>query len=164
MLFVLLLLQAGGLLVVYELQQVAARWKMHEAMEKFSHPVSVLRMSSAQYKLFKVGGDELRINGKMYDIRSIQFHGDSVTIIAIHDEAESRIVQKVGNILFQLNTDGSNIARSLADTLSYVYLVPGHYFIAPLLLMQRGFVSDFRQSALNGTCPAKDPYPPRHRA
>lgn len=164
MLFVLLLLQAGGLLVVYELQLVSARWKMHQAMEKFSHPVSILRLSSAQYQLCKVGDDELRVNGKMYDIRSIQFQGDSVTIAAIHDEAESKIVQKVGNILFQLNTDGSNIARSVADTLSYVYLVPDHYFIAPLLLMQHGFVSDFRQSALSGTCLAKDPYPPRHRA
>jgi hypothetical protein len=126
---VLLLLQAGGLLLFYEVEQVYARWEMAEAMEEASLPQEQITLTAGEYNKCKIGDDELRLNGKMYDIRSVKKVDGKVIVTAVCDEYEGRVLDRISRVLMGHDDGGKAIPSPLLELLSFVYLVPASYTI-----------------------------------
>jgi hypothetical protein len=56
--------------------------------------LQVVTLTKKQYVAMTKGHDEgeIRIRNRMYDIASVEYHDDSVTIRAVHDELEDNLL------------------------------------------------------------------------
>lgn len=129
MLTVLLLLQAGGLLLFYEAEQLYAHHEMQQSLKKCNRSTLLLTVSLDEYREGRIGKDELRLRGKMYDIRSGKVAGDKVVLTVVRDRKEEEALRKIAQIAGGQKTDNNTIPKSLVELLSFVYLIPEPYTI-----------------------------------
>ena len=129
MLSVLLLLQAGGLLLFYEAEQLYVHHEMQQSLKKCDRPTLQLTVSLDEYREGRIGKDELRLCGKMYDIRSGKVAGDKVVLTVVRDRKEEEALRKIAQIVGGQKTDNNAIPKSLVELLSFVYLIPEPYTI-----------------------------------
>ncbi|WP_133162449.1 hypothetical protein [Flavipsychrobacter stenotrophus] len=84
-------------------------------------PQVSFHLSKQEYLKVKKGSDELLMNGKMYDLRSVVHNSDTIDIVAICDVEEDDIISKMEKLLKQ----GSGDKRSsdqLIELLSLFYV------------------------------------------
>ncbi len=129
----LLLLQAGGLLLFYEGQELYAHWRMHRATEK-DRATELLKLKAADYTRCRIGDDELLWHGKMFDVQTVKGAGDSVLLAVVHDEHEEWAIGEIARILQGPLKEPDAIPEPLLVLLSFVYLLPEVYHV-PLLPM-----------------------------
>jgi hypothetical protein len=139
LLLLLLILQSGGLYIAFKLQQYAAKSIMSMTMDREETIYQPMTLSRIDYEKSLVEKNEIYYQGKMYDIKSKTFSGDSVTMMVIHDEKEGKIFKKVRKLL----THGST---KTPDTL--LRLLSLHYFHPFLLDSKMIFTSSTIQQPL----------------
>ena len=125
----LLLLQAGGLLLCYEAEQMSAHWQMKRSLSKNQRPTEKLKISLTDYCKSRVGKDELRLEGRMYDIRSAKICGNEIELVVVRDRKEERAICKISGLLGAHVSDNTIGPQSLIDFMSFVYLVPEVYAV-----------------------------------
>lgn len=84
-------------------------------------PQVSFHLSEQEYLKVKKGSDELLMNGKMYDVRSVAHNSGTIDIVAICDVEEDDIISKMEKLLKQ----GSGEKRSsdqLIELLSLFYV------------------------------------------
>jgi hypothetical protein len=119
LLLLLLILQSGGLYIAFKLQQYTAKCIMSVTMDRKETVYQPMTLSRSDFEKSLVEKNEIFYQGKMYDIKSRTFSGDSVTMMVIHDEKEGKIFKKIKKLL----THGS---KKTPDTL--LRLLSLHYF------------------------------------
>jgi hypothetical protein len=112
-------MQSGGLFVVLKMQQYSAKSIMSVTMDRKETVYQPMTLSRTDYEKSLVEKNEIFYQGKMYDIKSKTFSGDSVTMMVIHDEKEGKIFKKVKELL----THGQ---KKIPDTL--LRMLSLHYF------------------------------------
>jgi hypothetical protein len=112
-------LQSGGLFIAFKLQQYSAKAIMSVTMDRKETVYQPMTVSRTDYEKSLVEKNEIFYQGKMYDIKSKIFSGDSVVMRVIHDEKEGKIFKKVKKLL----THGP---KKTTDTL--LRLLSLHYF------------------------------------
>jgi hypothetical protein len=138
-LLLLLIFQSGGLFIVFKLQQYSAKAIMFAEMSREETTFLQMTLSRSDYVKSLVEKNEIFYQGKMYDIKSKTFSGDSVIMMVIHDEKEGKIFKKVKKLL----THGS---KKTPDTL--LNLLSLHYFHPFLLDSKMIFTSSTIQQPL----------------
>lgn len=129
LLWVLLLLQAGGWLLCYEVQRMCAHSEMHRTIHRRNRPTAVLRLSVSAYNSHKVGKDELLLDGKMYDICSKRNVGiDEVLLTVVRDKKEERAIANKGKVMGDKDPDGQ-MPRVAAQLMDVVYELPVLYVV-----------------------------------
>lgn len=83
----------------------------------------ILTMSVDDYKKCKQDKDELCIEGKMFDIKSMQVTGDKVIVHAVQDHKEDNIKSKIKKSLRSNHSD-SKIPQPLVELLTLYYILP----------------------------------------
>jgi len=130
LLWVLLLLQAGGWLLCCEVQRIHAHNEMHRTMHRRNRPTAVLRLSVSEYNSHKVGNDELLIDGKMYDICTMRSVGiDELLLTVVRDKKEERAIANKGKVMGDKDPDGQ-LPRVAAQQMEVVYVLPTIYALS----------------------------------
>lgn len=101
----------------------------------------------------RVERDEIKLDGKMYDIARISFTPDSVIVFAMHDEKEENFLSFANEIMSKPFQQDSNVTGSVLQFISLIF-VPGqrinlfdsdssiveHQSNHPLLISERSIV------------------------
>lgn len=119
-----MLLQAGGLQLYYEATQVYASWSMHQKIARGNARSEQLILSEHVYQKSLVEKDEIRIDGKMYDVLKVDKDGERVNLTVVADHFEGSIINKLQGLIYNWQSDGSALPQFLVDLLESVYLKP----------------------------------------
>lgn len=127
LLWVLLLLQAGGWLLCCEVQRMCAHNDMHRTIHRRNRPTAVLRLSVSEYNSHKVGKDELLLGGKMYDICSMRTVGiDELLLTVVRDKKEERAIANKNKVMGDKDSD-SQLPTVAVQLMEVVYVLPAMY-------------------------------------
>lgn len=118
-----------------QVQQLQVRWEQHEAMERSSKPQQTLVLSAERWRASRYGTDEVVVNGHMYDVVSMNRHGNEVTLTVVCDEDEGEVLATIKKLLKGSNDDGTPVPDRLLDLLCAAYVAPTMYQIT---LLPRG--------------------------
>lgn len=126
---VLLFLQAGGLLMYYEVQQMHARTVMQQYLAQEDCRTTKLTLTLDAFQAARHGDDELLLDGEMYDIKDYRISGDSICLSVVHDEREGHYYKKIAQVLQHRNHEGKSLPESFAELMTFEYLLPADYTI-----------------------------------
>jgi hypothetical protein len=120
-----LLLQAGGLLVVFRLQQQIIRNRMARMIESEPSNTESLTISLEEYEASRVDRREILYKGHLFDIVSIQYTQNGVELKVIPDYREEAVAGKVRILEEQeKNRQKQDLPEQVLKFYSQVYLSP----------------------------------------
>lgn len=124
-------MQAGGMLLFYNVEQVLVQIRMNERIHESSNSFETLILSKVLFEKVKVNASELEINGKMYDIKSLEQKNDQLVLKVLKDDDESLIINAIKRLMQNSNRSKNNFPRQLQQLITFDYLQPStqNYFI-----------------------------------
>lgn len=129
MLLTLILLQAGGLLLVYKVQQGYIRHHMAELMEERTSRFIELDLSATDYQNARISTSEICYNGKMYDVKDVSIHEGRVILRVMNDAREEDVLQKIRSV--SQDKKEQELLEQLMKLFAQVYTpVSIHYAVA----------------------------------
>lgn len=128
----LLVLQAGGLLFYYEVEQAVVHYRQHRALTQHRFVQDVLVMSEDQYLQQREGEDELQVQGRIYDVLAVKKVNSTMYITAVRDKEEEDVLHRIAALVGGLQQQQSTVPDVLMKLLSFVYLLPDVYSVPPL--------------------------------
>ena len=123
-LLIILLLQTGGILLIFQVQQGYVQYQMSEKLKNDKLPFKKIILSLHEYEQCRVSSNEIAVDGKMYDFKSATFSDNSVELLAVHDAEEEGILEKINCILKTTGSPNTNFPLQLHQLLTLVYLTP----------------------------------------
>jgi hypothetical protein len=146
LLLTILLLQAGGMLLIYKMQQCYVKQEMQQTLNNSKTKFQKITLSLSEYQKSKINSHEISINGKMYDVKSVNILENNVKLLVINDSKEENILQKIKDFTNRTNQPNSDLPNQLQQLLSLNYLSPEikHFFFIPVFS-----INLFRQPNLN---------------
>ncbi len=142
----ILLLQAGGLLVVFKMQQCYVWQEMQLSLKDNQTPFQKITLPFFDYQKSKINSHEISVNGKMYDVKSISLSDDKVELLVIHDSREENILQKIKDFAISTNQPNTDFANQLFQLLSLNYISPG---VGPVFFIPSFSINIFSPLFLN---------------
>ncbi len=120
-LFLLLLLQAGGLLLICNIQQSYVQHEMTKKLNDCETAFEEITITLKPNETFKDPGKEFSMDGKMYDVKSISFEGNKVHLLVIHDTEEESVLSIIKNLINNNDSSKNPFSSQLNLLLSMVY-------------------------------------------
>jgi len=102
--------------------RAALRHLPDTSLERFEFPVEVFRN-------VRVEDDEIRVNGRMYDIARTEKTTDTVVVWALHDEAEDDLFAFINKVMDNAGQDDRQVPADLTQFLSLQFLTPATILI-----------------------------------
>jgi hypothetical protein len=121
----LLVFQSLGWMGVWSALRLGARAQAYRVMR--AGPANgdlKLTLSADSLLKLKVAPREIRLAGRLYDIRSAEQRGDSVALHLYHDRLEERLYALLGDLLCAGGNAPSFANHWLAQCIGAAYLVP----------------------------------------
>ncbi len=127
----ILLLQTGGLWLIYKAQQYYVQNEMEESLNNKETIFQNLSLSLNDFQKDKVNDHEVSINGKMYDIKSINIKGNKVELLAVNDIKEESIIEKINRSLNNGDQQNQELPNHIFKILTLFYISPttGYNFL-----------------------------------
>lgn len=75
-------------------------------------------LTANEYRKVRVGDDEMKWKGKMYDISRTQRRGDQIIVYCLHDENEDNLLVLLNSILKNASKDKKPVPSSLLGFLN----------------------------------------------
>jgi hypothetical protein len=134
-LFVIILLffQSGGMLMFYRMEQQIQQYKMKRVLESEKSHLQHFTLSMNEFLNSKLSGEEILIKGRMYDMKSYSFHGNTVIIVAMHDNAEELILKAIKKALKAGDRQDNGLLVKIVKLLTLDYSIPYSFQIPALL-------------------------------
>lgn len=121
----LLLLQAAGCYVFFFTRLMAIRMEMREQLKFLpDHELTVLTLTTEEFKKAKVNDHEVKVNGHMYDIARIVTKTNQVLVYAKQDEAEDNLLSFLDEIVKRSTHDKKPVPSQLLQWLTLVFVSP----------------------------------------
>jgi hypothetical protein len=120
-------MQTGGMLLLFKAQEIAIQCRMAEVLESASTGFGVLTLSSDDYAKSIIDKNELMVDGKVYDIKSIRVKGNSVTAVVMEDKEEEGVLKNIFKIVN--NGSSKNLPDELFELLTISYILPDTHII-----------------------------------
>lgn len=108
----------------------------------------ILTLSVDDYKKCKQDKDELCIEGKMFDIKSVQVNGDNVIVYAVQDHKEDEIKGRIKKSLRSNHSD-SKIPQPLVELLTLYYILPVQNYLHFITRPEEQYTHDFCDNILS---------------
>lgn len=89
------MLQAGGLLLVYRLQQHCIRMRMARIIESELAVTETLTISLEDYMACRIDRREIRFNGSLYDVVSLKYTDEGIELKVIRDSQEEKVAARI---------------------------------------------------------------------
>jgi hypothetical protein len=157
----ILFLQADGILLLLKMQQCYIQYHAKERLADKSKTLEELTLSLSAYNHAKAGLHELVLNEEMYDVKSVTFDDDCVTLVVLHDHDEENIIRKIRNFLCGEKQSGQNLPVQVQQLLSMKYLPPDRTFFK-LIPVKNSFTFSFIEMALPASVPDIPSPPPKY--
>ncbi len=120
-LVLLLLLQAGGLLLICNIHQSYVQHEMTIKLNDSKTTFEKITITLKENETFKDPGNEFSMDGKMYDVKYISFEGNKVHLLVIHDTEEESVLSIIKNLINNTNSSKNPFSSQLNLLLSMVY-------------------------------------------
>jgi len=117
-----MLLQAGGLLFVFNAGQGYVQYKMQRRLRSENTVFEKLTLTSAEFQKCRVNSSEVLFHDDMYDFKSVNFNGDKVELLVIHDREEGVILEMMENLVNNTSPLSKDAPNPLQKLISLVYL------------------------------------------
>ena len=130
----ILIIQAGGGLLIYKIQQYYVQMEMERALNNEETSFQQLTLSFNDFQKGKINAHEISFDGKMYDIRSIKISGDKVELLVINDTKEENIIENIKRSVNPNDQQNKGLPSQFVKLLTLVYVVPA---TDPDLLLQK---------------------------
>jgi hypothetical protein len=124
----LLVFQAAGWFLACGILQFQAKKVAHIALDLPETPLQTVTIPADLLPKIRVGKKEIRLDGRLFDIKNQTVKGDSIRLTLYHDRREQAVLDALGSLLSL--GDGSNTAHSLplqswlAKWLGSAFLLP----------------------------------------
>ena len=113
----------GGVLFVYNLEQIYIRHKMRAKVECSKTVFEKITLSKDDYKKSRINSCEISLDGKMYDVKTVTSVNDSMALLVINDSGETGILKKIKELINNVN-DSQKIPNQLKKIAFLIYLLP----------------------------------------
>lgn len=138
----LLLIQVGGCYIYFVGRLAAIRTEMREQLKYLpEEQLTRFQFTEAEFKKARVEDHEIKVDGKMYDIARIAEQGNSIIVLALHDEAEDNLLAFLTEMVSRSANDKKPIPIQVEQLLALSFLP------ASGISLQNGF------SEINHTTP-----------
>lgn len=114
------------MLLVYEFMEYRQKCKMKTTILDTHTHLKKLSLSDSAYCNSKISNDEIKINGKMYDVKYVYFTGDSVQLLLISDTKEDSILAELEGFVNSTNNNNSPLQQRILKLLFLDYTFPIH--------------------------------------
>jgi hypothetical protein len=118
------MMQSGGMLLFYQLQQCSIQYRMQQVLNNGETTFEKLTLILDDYAKSKISRDEIRLNGKMYDVRSVKFLKGKVELLAVCDMEEEDILEKINKLLKHSTKSKNSVPGYLISLSSLAYISP----------------------------------------
>jgi len=136
----------GGILIVFNVKKLIVQIEMKEKLDNNSANYETLILSIKQYQDNLINSGEISFEYKMYDIKSIDFQGDSVKLFVLNDREEEIILCCIKDFLNNMSPYNKKIPSQFSELISLDYLISTTDFKFKtsgfLLMLQGNFVED----------------------
>lgn len=122
----LILLQAGGWFAATGILQWQAKSAAQRVMHRRETPLHTVTLSLDRLARIRVDKKEIRLDGRLYDIKSQRITGDSATLEIYHDRKEEALLDAIGQLLRPGAAENEKLPLQgwLARWLGAVFLLP----------------------------------------
>lgn len=120
----IILLQSGGLLLFYLLEQRSVKTEMKAQIVKKETQFERLTLSLTDYKKSIIDAHEIRFLGKMYDVKEVEINGDKVELLVLCDNRETQILAQIQNQSSENTSSQKSLPNKLNKILYLDYLLP----------------------------------------
>ena len=123
-LLAILFMQTGGGLQIYKIQQYCVQREMEQALNNEGTLFQQLTLSLSDFQKGEINADEISINGKMYDIKSLEIRGDKVELLVINDTREENILEDIKKSINSSNQQNKEHPYHFVKVLTLLYITP----------------------------------------
>ena len=119
----ILLLQVAGSYIYFFVRLSGIRHEMRAQLK--SKPVeqlTLLTLTSEEYRMAKENDHEVKVNGKMYDIARIHVKNNKVLVYALHDEAEDNLLALLNEMVKRSSKDKKPVPSQLIHLLTLMFI------------------------------------------
>lgn len=125
----LLVFQAAAWSLALSILQYQAKTAAHAALHRRETPLQTVTLAAGFLSKIRVGKKEIRLDGKLYDIKNQIVAGDSVKLLLYHDRYEEALLDGLDNLFVSGgNNSGAaqipNLENWLAKWFGATYLLP----------------------------------------
>ncbi|MBK7853422.1 MAG: hypothetical protein IPJ66_20445 [Bacteroidetes bacterium] len=122
-LLTILLLQAGGLLLLFQIQQVRIQKSALHQLDSGSGKTEQIVLSEADFNSSKINDHELRMNGKLYDFRYISNSSGQIILNVFHDASEENLIDWIEALATSDGQQQGDLPAHLVKLLTTTYLI-----------------------------------------
>ncbi len=97
-------LHAGGLMLLCTLLQLNIQKEAESALLNPETKLTKITLSNAEYQNCKLNNKEIKLNGKLFDIKNAVFNNDQIELLAYEDVHESGIISLIENFFSPENS------------------------------------------------------------
>ena len=123
-LLLILLLQTGGMVLIFKVQQCIAHFEMKHAISNNATSSQTFSLSLSDFKN-KINENEFLIDGKLYDVISFSITGNNVQLVVINDKKEEDILEKIKGFTAGISKH-SKLPTQLVQLLALTYILPNY--------------------------------------
>ncbi|MBK7940211.1 MAG: hypothetical protein IPJ82_25405 [Lewinellaceae bacterium] len=126
-LLILLVFQAAGWFLAWAVLVFEAHNKAQMALQRREAPLEQVTISIKLFSEIRIGKKEIRLEGRLYDIKSREIAGDSIQLHLYHDRHEEALLAALGDLVAPRVSAGNNrhlpLQQWLANWLGSPFLV-----------------------------------------
>lgn len=120
----ILAIQAEGALVIHQVRQCMIQYKVRRGIRHNEFVLEVLTLTADGYARSKRPKNEVMVEGKLYDVKSVSINGDVVTLEVVHDKAEEGVLKKIKDFFTPGKDSTGKIPKHVQQLLSAKYVPP----------------------------------------
>jgi hypothetical protein len=133
------LLHLAGFYVYFGIRQAQIHREMRSKLKYLpANQLEVIHLSTKAYHhALRDDGDEIEVNGKMFDIARVEIKQNQVIIYCLHDSAEDNLLSFLDQVLKNVNHDSQQPSPSLFQFNFLSFILPSDLRVensTPLLL------------------------------
>lgn len=123
-LLLLIFFQGGGLQCFFLFKQKLAQAEMAEKLIQKNLPQKFITVTVETYQNNLIDGHEIELNGRLYDIRNVEFSGNNVRLSVVEDEKEMHILSILTKVIGSESDHQKQFPQKLLSFMSMLFVLP----------------------------------------
>jgi hypothetical protein len=133
LLMLLVLLQTGGVLLIYGYRQYQVKREMRTQILAAQEGLEKIILSTEAYLKARVDRHEIMLEGRMYDVHSMAVTERGVEILALHDEKETAVINDMLGFFGFAHHKESPVPQKILTLMGLEYTLPEAVDFSPVL-------------------------------
>jgi hypothetical protein len=156
----IMLFNGAGFYMYYAVELHRIKNEMHTALlERPDKELQLLKMTRGQFEDALIEENEIRVEGKTYDVARLKKAGDSLYVYGMHDQAEDDLFTTISKLVADPLKNQNNTPQPVIKFMSLIFLIPANETLFKPLkaLDENNIPEDFSMNSL--TLPVECPPP-----